>query len=186
MNPDGEPVATTLILGGVRSGKSRLAERLAVQSGLPLVYIATATPGDAEMAARIAAHRARRSSNWSVIEEPICLAGVLREQAASDRCLLVECLTLWLSNLLALGDEDQIGIEIEALVAGAKALPGRMIFVGNETNMGIIPMGELSRRYGDLAGSLHQRLASEVDQVILTVAGLPLTLKGPKPEGLDS
>ncbi len=179
MNDVGESLLTTLILGGVRSGKSRLAERLAAESGLPVTYIATATPGDAEMAARIAAHRERRSPDWCLVEEPIRLAGALRQHGAVGRCLLVECLTLWLSNLLALDDEARIETETEDLVAVAKAVPGRVIFVGNETNMGIIPLGNLSRRYCDLAGAVHQRLASEVNQVIMTVAGLPLTLKGP-------
>ena len=186
MNPDFESVSTTLILGGVRSGKSRLAVRLAVESGLPITYIATATPGDAEMAARIAAPRLRRPSDWCLVEEPIRLAGVLRKHGAVGRCLLVECLTLWLSNLLAQGDAARVEAEIEDLIVAVTNVPGRVIFVGNETNMGVIPMGELSRRYCDLAGSLHQRLASEVNQVIMTVAGLPLTLKGPGPEGPES
>ncbi len=168
----------TLILGGVRSGKSRLAERLAVQSTLPVTYIATATGDDAEMRARIEAHRAGRPADWSLVEEPLALAETLRAHAAPGRCLLVDCLTLWLTNLLSDVENDRLDRACAALLEALPALPGRLILVGNETNMGVTPLGELSRRYCDTAGRLHQELAQRCDGVILTVAGLPLVLKG--------
>lgn len=167
-----------LILGGVRSGKSRLAEQLATASGLKLTYIATATADDAEMRARVAEHRRRRSDTWTVIEEPHALAGVMRAHAAPDRCLLVDCLTLWLSNLLCADQETTFEIERRALVELLPHLPGHIILVSNETGLGIVPLGALTRRYTDEAGRLHQDLAHGCDRVIFTVAGLPLILKG--------
>lgn len=167
-----------LILGGVRSGKSRLAERLARASGLAVTYIATAIPADAEMQARIAAHRQRRTHTWKLVEEPLALAGVLRAQAAPDRCLLVDCLTLWLTNLLETNDDDVFASERRALVELLPQLPGHVILVSNETGLGVVPLGALSRRFCDEAGWLHQELAQLADRVILTVAGLPLLLKG--------
>jgi len=167
-----------LILGGARSGKSRLAEKLAADSGLPVTYIATSQPLDGEMNARITQHRARRPAEWALVEEPLALARVLREHAAPDRCLLVDCLTLWLTNLLMLDDPSQLNAEREALLNSLAALPGEIIFVSNETGMGVVPLGELTRRYVDEAGWLHQALAERCQRVVLTVAGLPLTLKG--------
>lgn len=167
-----------LILGGARSGKSRLAERLASESGLHVVYIATSQPVDGELNARVAVHRERRPDSWGLVEEPLELARVLREQAALDRCLLVDCLTLWLTNLLMLDDPQRLSDEREALLDAVERLPGRVLFVSNETGLGVVPMGELTRRYVDEAGLLHQALAERCQRVILTVAGLPLTLKG--------
>lgn len=167
-----------LILGGVRSGKSRLAERLALQSGLPVTYLATALPGDGEMAARIEAHRRRRPQHWRLVEEPYRLARALHQHAEAGRCVLVECLTLWLTNLLLDADSQRLERERQALLDILPNLPGELILVGNETNMGVIPMGELSRRYCDESGLLHQALAQCCEQVFLTVAGLPLQLKG--------
>jgi adenosylcobinamide kinase/adenosylcobinamide-phosphate guanylyltransferase len=168
----------TLILGGVRSGKSRLAERLALASGLPVIYVATARADDDGMRARIALHRGRRPFDWRVIEEPLALAAALSGNAAEGRCVIVDCLTLWLTQLLCARDETLSRKESEALLAVVPALPGEIVFIGNETNMGVMPMGELSRRYCDEAGVLHQRLAEVCDRVVLTVAGLPLVLKG--------
>ncbi|WP_338496443.1 MULTISPECIES: bifunctional adenosylcobinamide kinase/adenosylcobinamide-phosphate guanylyltransferase [Pseudomonas] len=167
-----------LILGGARSGKSRLAEKLAADSQLPVTYIATSQPLDGEMNARVAQHRARRPAEWALVEEPLALARVLREHAAPGRCLLVDCLTLWLTNLLMLDDPQTLNAEREALLDGVAALPGEIIFVSNETGMGVVPLGELTRRYVDEAGWLHQALAERCQRVVLTVAGLPLTLKG--------
>lgn len=167
-----------LILGGVRSGKSRLAERLAVDSGLPVTYIATATAQDDEMRVRIAAHRAQRPAHWQLIEEPLHLAAVLQACTDSGCCVLVDCLTLWLTNLLMAEDAHRLERERAALLDVLPTLPGKLILVGNETNMGIIPLGELARRYCDAAGLLYQSLAQICDRVILTVAGLPLSLKG--------
>ena len=168
----------TLILGGVRSGKSRLAERLATESQWPVIYIATATIADEEMRARIAAHRVRRPDHWQVIEEPLALASVLSQFAKTDHCVLVDCLTLWLTNLLMHADASRFESERSALLNVLPHLTGKLILVSNETNMGIIPLGELSRRYCDEAGKLHQEIAQYCDQVVLTVAGLPLMLKG--------
>lgn len=170
---------SVLVLGGVRSGKSRLAERLALQSASPVVYIATATRSeDAEMDARIAAHRSRRPAEWRTLEVPMFLSDTLREHAAPDRCLLVDCLTLWLTNLLCAPDASLLRRECDALIAAMPSLPGRVILVGNETGLGVVPLGELSRRFVDQAGVLHQRLAEVCDTVVFTVAGLPHYLKG--------
>ncbi|QXI54884.1 bifunctional adenosylcobinamide kinase/adenosylcobinamide-phosphate guanylyltransferase [Pseudomonas alvandae] len=167
-----------LILGGARSGKSRLAEKLAADTRLPVTYIATSQPIDGEMNQRVAQHRARRPAEWALVEEPLALAQALRENAATDRCLLVDCLTLWLTNLLMLDDPEWLIAEREALLDCISALPGEVIFVSNETGMGVVPLGELTRRYVDEAGWLHQALAERCQRVVLTVAGLPLTLKG--------
>ncbi len=170
----------TLILGGVRSGKSRLAEKLAQQSACPVTYIATANGKDAEMAARIAHHRSTRPANWKTVEAPIALASTLEQHATTDCLLLVDCLTLWLTNLLLATDVDPDTLvrERTALLEVLPKLPGELILVSNETGMGIVPLGELTRRYCDEAGWLHQAIAAQADRVILTVAGLPLYLKG--------
>lgn len=167
-----------LILGGARSGKSRLAEKLALTSGLAVTYIATASAGDEEMRARIVEHQRRRPASWKLIEEPRALARALQEQAAPDRCLLVDCLTLWLSNLLGADDPEQLRNEICAFLGLLPQLPGHIILVSNETGLGIVPMGALARRFCDEAGWLHQELAQQCDRVLLTVAGLPQLLKG--------
>ncbi|AAY93676.1 bifunctional adenosylcobinamide kinase/adenosylcobinamide-phosphate guanylyltransferase [Pseudomonas protegens] len=167
-----------LILGGARSGKSRLAEKLAGDSALAVTYIATSQPLDGEMNQRIAHHRERRPAHWGLIEEPLELARVLQESAGEGRCLLVDCLTLWLTNLLMLEDPERLAAEREALLQCVASLPGEIIFVSNETGMGVVPLGELTRRYVDEAGWLHQALAERCQRVVLTVAGLPLTLKG--------
>ncbi|PZW71018.1 adenosylcobinamide kinase /adenosylcobinamide-phosphate guanylyltransferase [Pseudomonas sp. URMO17WK12:I1] len=167
-----------LILGGARSGKSRLAERLAAESGLEVVYVATSQPLDGEMNSRIRSHRDRRPVEWGLVEEPLALARVLEEQASPGRCLLVDCLTLWLTNLLMLDDEAHLHREYDALLAGLQTLPGRVILVSNETGLGVVPMGELTRRYVDAAGLLHQAVAERCERVVFTVAGLPMILKG--------
>lgn len=168
----------TLILGGVRSGKSRLAERLAVASGRQVVYVATAVAGDAEMLCRIEAHRRRRPQDWLVVEEPLALGPTLGKLAEPGRCLVVDCLTLWLTNLLTHTDPARLGSERAALLEVLPTLAGDLVLVGNETNMGVISLGELSRRYCDEAGLLHQALAARCDRVVLVVAGLPQLLKG--------
>lgn len=166
-----------LILGGARSGKSGFAERLVRESGWGVTLIATAQPGDAEMAARIRRHRANRPADWRVVEEPLALAGALRAQAANERCLLVDCLTLWLSNLLHAADDSLLARERMFLLETVPVLPGRIIFVSNEVGMGIVPMGELTRRFCDEAGRLHQDIARVCDRVTFIAAGLPLVLK---------
>lgn len=167
-----------LILGGARSGKSRLAEQLAADSGLAVTYIATSQPLDGEMDERVRVHRERRPAHWGLVEEPLALADTLQRHAAAGRCLLVDCLTLWLTNLLMLEDSARLGAERDALLRVLTELPGDLIFVSNETGLGVVPMGELTRRYVDEAGWLHQALAERCERVVLTVAGLPLTLKG--------
>lgn len=166
-----------LILGGVRSGKSRLAEQHAQESGLPVTYLATATAEDDEMRARISHHQAQRPGHWQLLEEPLALAAALQRHAVENHCVLVDCLTLWLTNLLCTEDETRLRQEVSALLEVLPSLPGHIILVSNETGMGIVPLGELTRRYCDEAGRLHQAVAQCCERVILTVAGLPLNLK---------
>lgn len=166
-----------LILGGARSGKSRFAERLAADSGLAVTYIATSQPLDGEMTERIAHHRERRPAHWTLVEEPLQLVRVLREQAAANRCLLVDCLTLWLTNLLMLDDAARLAEERDVLLECLDGLPGRILLVSNETGLGVVPLGELTRRYVDEAGWLHQAVAERAQRVTFMVAGLPMTLK---------
>lgn len=167
-----------LILGGARSGKSRLAEKLAAESALAVTYIATSQPLDGEMNERVRHHRERRPGHWALVEEPVELARVLRDNARADSFLLVDCLTLWLTNLLLLEDPQRLSAERDALLECLAELPGEIVLVSNETGMGVVPLGELTRRYVDEAGWLHQALAERCQRVVLTVAGLPLTLKG--------
>lgn len=167
-----------LILGGARSGKSRLAERLAAECGLAVTYIATSQLLDGEMNTRVQHHRERRPAHWRLVEEPLALAKVLREQAAADKCLLVDCLTLWLTNLLMLDNPARLSAERDALLDCVSSLPGRILLVSNETGLGVVPLGELTRRYVDEAGWLHQALAERCERVVFTVAGLPMVLKG--------
>lgn len=167
-----------LILGGARSGKSRLAERRCEASGLNVTYIATGQARDEEMAERIRHHRDRRPPAWALVEEPLALAQVLQREAAEDRCLLVDCLTLWLTNLLLAPEPGRLAQEKDALFDCIADLPGKILFVSNETGMGVVPLGELSRRYVDEAGWLHQALAERSDRVLFCVAGLPMALKG--------
>lgn len=167
-----------LILGGARSGKSRLAEQHAKNSGLDVVYVATAQVRDAEMQQRVAHHQAQRPAHWQVVEAGHNLAQVLQQHADSGRCVLVDCLTLWLTQLLCDLGETELRREVDALLSVLPTLPGNIILVSNETNMGIVPLGELSRRYCDEAGRLHQQLGTLCERVILTVAGMPLIVKG--------
>ena len=178
-----------LILGGARSGKSRLAEQRAAQSGLQVIYIATAEAHDGEMSRRIAHHRARRPADWGCVESPLQLASTLRQLAAPDTCLLVDCLTLWLSNLLFAGQaarQAEAGTAIDcplfagetaALIETLPMLPGRVILVSNEVGCGIVPLSPVARLFADEQGRLNQRVAAVCERVILVAAGLPLTLK---------
>lgn len=168
----------SLILGGARSGKSALAERWADASGLDVVYIATAERRDEEMDARVELHRARRPAHWICIEEPLALADALRRHLAPQRCVLVDCLTLWLSNLLCLDDAERYARERDALLDAVATAPGPLLLVSNEVGLGVVPMGELSRRFVDEAGRLHQALGERCERVVFTAAGLPLFLKG--------
>jgi adenosylcobinamide kinase/adenosylcobinamide-phosphate guanylyltransferase len=166
---------TILVLGGQRSGKSRYAEEIIAASGLSPVYLATATAGDAEMAERIAGHRVRRGTGWTLIEEPLELAGALRSAARKDTAVLVDCLTLWVSNLLGCG-RTTAG-EAEGLLSALSAVEGKVVVVSNEVGAGIIPANPLARRYADDLGLLNQRIAAAVDTVVLMVAGLPVFVK---------
>jgi len=180
---------THLILGGARSGKSAHAERLAMESGQQVVYVATAEARDGEMARRIAHHRARRPADWSCAEEPLHLAAKLRELARPDTCLLVDCLTLWLTNLLFAGraaaqaeageavDCPLFADETAALVDTLPTLPGQIILVSNEVGWGIVPMHPVSRLFADEQGRLNQRAAAVCNNVTLIAAGLPILLK---------
>ena len=167
-------IDSELILGGARSGKSRIAEQKAMQSGMQRVYIATGTAGDEEMANRIAHHKQSRGDDWQLVEEPIALAAALLKNSSTQTCILVDCLTLWLSNCLHRGCwEDQR----QALIEMMPTLPGKVIFVSNEVGQGVVPMGELSRQFVDESGFLHQELAQLCDGVTFVAAGLPLQLK---------
>ncbi len=166
---------STLVLGGARSGKSAHAEALAAASGLEPVYLATGAAGDAEMAERIARHRARRGSSWTTIEEPLDLTGTLHDACAPSRAVVVDCLTLWLANLL--GAERDAGAESERLIALLPCLAGRLFFVSNEVGLGIVPDNALARAFRDAQGRLNQAVAGAVETVVFVAAGLPIVLK---------
>lgn len=174
----------TLILGGVKSGKSRLAEQMACgyekEHAMNVCYIATASNSnnDDEMKKRIAVHRAQRPAHWALAEEPQELAATLKNHAAENTCLLVDCLTLWLCNLLCSEDHTCLNTQRDAFLETLPKLTGNIILVSNETNMGIIPINKLSRQFCDHAGVLHQQLAQLCDRVIIMHAGLPQILKG--------
>ena len=168
-----------LVLGGVRSGKSRYAEQQARASGLRVVYIATAVPAeDPELQERIQRHRALRPADWLTVEEPAALGAALRVHAGAERCVLIECMTLWLAHLLTTGSVARLDSERASLLRAMTEVSGHVILVSNETGLGIVPTGELSRRFLDVAGELHQSLAAACDRVTLVVAGLPQRLKG--------
>ncbi len=167
----------TLILGGARSGKSRHGEALVESQPGPCVYLATAEALDEEMAARIAAHRARRGARWTTVEVPLDLVGALGLAAGPDRAVLVDCLTLWLSNLLGAG-RDVTG-ECARLLTALPGLAGPVVFVSNEVGQGVVPDNALARAFVDRAGRLHQDFGARADRVIFLTAGLPIDLKTP-------
>ncbi len=173
-----------LILGGARSGKSRLAEQRAEQqaehNGKQVVYVATAQNLDDEMAERIDHHQSRRPQQWTTREEPVALAQALQqidEAADTDTLILVDCLTLWVSNLLCLDNGAHYDEHKQALLSCLPQLRSDIILVSNETGMGVVPMGDLTRRFVDESGWLHQDIAQLADRVTLVVAGLPHQLK---------
>ena len=170
---------THLILGGARSGKSRYAEQLAITSQQTVSVIVTAQAQDEEMAQRIAHHQANRPAHWQVIEAPLDLAAALQSHAQDGHCIIVDCLTLWLTNLLC-QTPDQLQQQRDALLAVLPNLPSTILLVSNEVGMGIIPMGELTRRFVDEAGWLNQAVAGVCERVTLVAAGLPLALKVPQ------
>ena len=169
------------VLGGARSGKSSFAEKLATESGLEVVYIATAQINDAEFSARVDHHKQRRPASWVLVEEPFYLAKTLTEYAREDRFILVDCLTLYLAQWLCSDCNPPMERSWEQerndLLASLNALPGQIALVSNEVGLGIVPMGEINRRFQDEAGRLNQSVASVCDQVVLMVAGLPMALK---------
>ncbi|HBF29965.1 bifunctional adenosylcobinamide kinase/adenosylcobinamide-phosphate guanylyltransferase [Rhizobium sp.] len=173
----GEKLKSTFVLGGARSGKSRFAENLAHQSGLELHYIATGRAWDDEMRARIAAHREDRGALWTTHEEPLALAATLQHIDASGRVVLVDCLTLWLTNLMMEEGKD-VAAESAALAALLPTLSASIILVSNEVGLGIVPENKMAREFRDHTGRLHQLIAAEVADVYFVAAGLPLKMKG--------
>ena len=168
-------IRLTLVLGGARSGKSRYAESLITACAPPWIYVATAQAGDDEMAKRIAAHRARRGAGWQTIEAPHDLAGAV-DAVSLHASLLVDCLTLWLTNrMLAKADLDAEILRLEEALARRT---GAAVLVSNEVGYGIVPDNALARGFRDAQGRLNQRLAARADRVVLVVAGLPLVVKG--------
>jgi adenosylcobinamide kinase/adenosylcobinamide-phosphate guanylyltransferase len=170
-----------LVLGGARSGKSAFAEAHAlklVRGKAKAIYLATAEAGDREMRKRIAAHRARRGSAWTTLEIPLDLAAAIDAQARPGAPILVDCLTLWLANLLA-ADRD-VAAETEALCAALARAKGPVVLVSNEVGLGIVPDNALARAFRDHAGRLHQAVGETARRVAFVAAGLPIFLKGPK------
>ncbi|MCU4423114.1 MULTISPECIES: bifunctional adenosylcobinamide kinase/adenosylcobinamide-phosphate guanylyltransferase [Acinetobacter] len=169
-----------LILGGARSGKSRLAEQTAIATQLAVTYVATAQALDPEMQNRIAHHQNQRPAHWSLVEEPLFLAKTLQKIDRPNQIILVDCLTLWLTNLLLLDDQNVQEFECEQLIDVLPQLQSEIILVSNETGLGVVPLGEISRRFVDEAGRLHQALGQIADKVMFCVAGFPMILKGEK------
>lgn len=169
----------TLILGGAGSGKSELAETLAARMAAPdqrPCYLATAEAGDAEMAARIQRHQARRGLNWDTVQEPLELGFAIARESRAGRPVLVDCLTLWLTNILAAGRDP--AAETAAMLAVMEHAGGPIVFVSNEVGLGIVPDNALARAFRDHAGRLHQTVAAASAKVIFVVAGIPTVLKG--------
>lgn len=179
----------TLIVGGARSGKTQHAQQLAVRSTLAVVYLATAQAGDPEMAVRIERHQAVRPADWLTIEEPLALGAALRAHARADRCIVVDCLTLWLTNLILADSPDRsgiksidagpyVGVERADFLDALRTVAGEIIVVSNEVGMGVVPLGPLNRLFVDEAGRLNQAVAQYAECVISMVAGCPVYAKG--------
>jgi adenosylcobinamide kinase/adenosylcobinamide-phosphate guanylyltransferase len=170
-----------LITGGARSGKSRYAEERAAELGERRLYIATAEAKDPEMAERIGAHRNRRGRAWTTIEEPVEVSAALLGHNGKTDCVLVDCLTLWLSNLLLRGDAKYAEEKVRQLIEALPSLDFHLIVVTNEVGAGIVPDNPLARQFRDLAGWANQQLAAVASEVVLTVAGLPMIVKRADP-----
>lgn len=166
----------TLVLGGARSGKSRYAEGLVTASPRPWVYVATAEARDEEMAERIGHHRERRGPDWRTVEEPLDLANGVAGACQGGGTLLVDCLTLWVSNLIGAGRD--VHEASERLVQTLGEFSGRVVIVSNEVGLGIVPANALAREFRDEAGRLNQMIAEVADEVVFMVAGLPMRVKG--------
>ncbi|MFM0592878.1 MULTISPECIES: bifunctional adenosylcobinamide kinase/adenosylcobinamide-phosphate guanylyltransferase [Paraburkholderia] len=177
------PRDLTFVLGGARSGKSLHAEQLADRSALPVTYIATArVSDDAEFAARIAHHRERRPAHWRLVEAGVDLAAALTQADAPKHCVLIDCLTLWLANLLCPSEGEALSLDryraqVAALETALGAAHGKVIVVSNEIGLGVVPLGAATRLYVDELGRLNQRIAALSTQATMMVAGLPLALK---------
>jgi adenosylcobinamide kinase / adenosylcobinamide-phosphate guanylyltransferase len=178
----------SFVIGGARAGKSLHAEQLAAAGARPVTYIATARvlDQDQEFAARVAHHRERRPAGWSLVEAPLDLAQALRQTDAHGHCILVDCLTLWLANLLCPADGEALDAAaytacVDALESVLRGMHAEVIIVSNEIGLGVIPLGEATRRYVDELGRLNQRIAALASRVTLVVAGLPMTLKDVRP-----
>jgi adenosylcobinamide kinase/adenosylcobinamide-phosphate guanylyltransferase len=169
----------TLVLGGARSGKSRYAEGLALRHKGQPTYIATAEVTDEEMRERIDRHRAERGPKWRTIEAPLDLIAALRQADGAKSFTLVECLTVWINNLMY--HEKDVAAEVERLSASLVLAKGLIVIVSNETGLGIVPDNALARRFRDEAGRANQAIAQVADEVVFIAAGLPMTLKKPKP-----
>lgn len=165
-----------LITGGARAGKSRYAERLMSARPARHAVVATGTAGDPEMAERIARHKAERDKSWEVIEQPISVRAALRNAARPDRIVLLDCLTLWISNLM--GEKREIDIEVSGLVGTLQNAAGPVIVVSNEVGLGIVPDNALARAFRDNLGRANQAVAAAADCVLFMAAGIPLVLKG--------
>ena len=168
-------LVTTLVLGGARSGKSAFAEKLIGESTLTKIYVATATAGDEEMKNRIAQHRTRRGEGWTTIEEPLALVDTLTREVTRNRAVLVDCLTLWLSNLMFAERDLEVEARRLAHFVGLAKYP--VVFVSNEVGLGLVPDTPLGRAFRDAQGRLNQMVAAAVPQVVFMAAGLPLWLK---------
>ncbi len=170
----------TLVLGGARSGKSRFAESLAPAGGLGCIYVATAEPVDDEMAERIAIHRSRRGPAWRTVETPVALASTIERESTPRTWLLVDCLTVWLGNLMHHGLD--VAAAREALLEALAAAPGPVVLVANEVGLGIVPDNAMARAFRDHAGRLNQAVAEVAGTVFFVAAGLPVLLKGRSPD----
>ncbi len=179
----GKGVSVVLVLGGVRSGKSRFAQRVADVPGR-VTFIATAQAVDEEMRRKISRHRGERPAHWRTVEEPLRLGAVLREAAQRSDRVLVDCLTLFTTSLLDAYAEDESGLEaeIDALCEALRGAACTIVLVSNEVGSGVVPAFASGRRFRDLAGEINQRVAAIADCVVMMVAGLPLALKGMPPE----
>jgi adenosylcobinamide kinase/adenosylcobinamide-phosphate guanylyltransferase len=166
-----------LITGGARSGKSRYAEQRAGELGGRRLYVATAEAMDEEMAQRVAEHKKRRGNDWNTIEEPMEVPAALLAQRGDTDCALVDCVTLWLSNLLLSHDAEFAARRLEELLETLPRLDFHVVLVTNEVGLGIVPDNPLARQFRDLVGWANQRIAAAADEVVLTVAGMPMIIK---------